>query len=67
MHDKALRGVRLKRSERFQDQGGTGKLGTSGLEGNQNLEGPGKLHKGQTGLGQKGIFERIGTGKFINS
>lgn len=59
--------MRLKSSERFQDQEGTGKLGTSGLEGIENLEGTGKLHTGQTGLGQKGIFERIETGKFVNS
>lgn len=67
MHDKPLRRMRLKSFERLQDQGGTSNLGTSGLEGIQNLEGSRKLHVGQRGLGQKGIFERIETGKFINS
>lgn len=67
MNDKALRRVRLKNSERFQDQGGTGKLETSGLEGIQNLEGPRKFHMRQRGLERKGIFEGIETRKFVNS
>lgn len=52
---------------RYLGQGGTGKLGSSGLEGIQNLEGTGKLYVGQTGFGQKGILERTEIGKFVNS
>lgn len=48
-------------------QGGTGKLGASGLEGIQNLEGTGKLYVGQTALRQEEILERTETGKVLNS
>lgn len=43
------------------------KLGASGLEEIQNLHDTGKLYVGQTGLGLKGILERIEIGKFANS
>lgn len=48
-------------------QGGAGKLGASGLEGIQSLEGTGKLYVGQIALRQKGILERTETGKVVNS